>query len=48
LENKNELPYIFTEYNDSGLIILLISKLFYISHIAVSIKVLIHNMFKIE
>jgi len=48
LENKNELPNIFTEYNNSGLIILLISKLIYISHVAVFRKVLIHSMFKIE
>jgi hypothetical protein len=34
-------------YNNSCLIILLISNLFYISHIAVFRKVLIHNMFKI-
>jgi len=48
LENKNELLNIFTEYSNSGLIILLISKLFYISHVAVFRKVLIHNMLKIE
>jgi len=48
LENKNKLPNIFTEHNNSDLIIQFIRKLFYISHVAVFRKVLIHNMFKIE